>query len=73
MATAGMGDVLTGVIAGVLAQQSDPRGYLFNAVAASVQVHASAGDSAAYATAYAGERGLMARDVLAELRPWVNP
>ena len=65
MATAGMGDVLTGVIAGLRAQISD------SAVAArvGVLVHALAGDSAAQC----GQRGLIASDVIAELRGWVNP
>jgi hydroxyethylthiazole kinase-like uncharacterized protein yjeF len=65
MATAGMGDVLTGVIAGLRAQCAD------SAVAArvGVLVHALAGDSAAQG----GQRGLTASDVIAELRGWVNP
>ena len=65
MATAGMGDVLTGVIAGLRAQGNGA------AVAArvGVLVHALAGDSAAQG----GQRGLIASDVLAELRGWVNP
>jgi len=65
MATAGMGDVLTGVIAALRAQGADA------ALAARVGVllHALAGDSAAQG----GQRGLIASDVLAELRGWVNP
>jgi len=65
MATAGMGDVLTGAIAGLRAQCADA------AVAAriGVLVHALAGDSAAQG----GQRGLIASDVIAELRGWVNP
>jgi hydroxyethylthiazole kinase-like uncharacterized protein yjeF len=65
MATAGMGDVLTGVIAALRAQGADA------ALAARVGVllHALAGDSAAQG----GQRGLVASDVLAELRGWVNP
>ena len=65
MATAGMGDVLTGVIAGLRAQCGD------SALAArvGVLVHALAGDSAAQG----GQRGLIASDVIAELRGWVNP
>lgn len=65
MATAGMGDVLTGVIAGLRAQLGD------SAIAARVGVliHALAGDSAAQA----GQRGLLASDVIGELRGWVNP
>jgi hydroxyethylthiazole kinase-like uncharacterized protein yjeF len=65
MATAGMGDVLTGVIAGLRAQCGD------SAVAARVGVlaHALAGDSAAQR----GQRGLIASDVIGELRGWINP
>jgi NAD(P)H-hydrate epimerase len=65
MATAGMGDVLTGVIAGVLAQCRDPE----LAAAVGVDLHARAGDRAARA----GERGLLASDLLAELRAGANP
>lgn len=64
MATAGMGDVLTGVIAGILAQCRDP----LLAARAGVLVHAMAGDAAARA----GERGLIASDVIRELRTCVN-
>jgi NAD(P)H-hydrate epimerase len=65
MATAGMGDVLTGVIAGIAAQCGD----LSLAARAGVFVHAAAGDRAAAS----GERGLVAGDVVAELRACVNP
>jgi NAD(P)H-hydrate epimerase len=64
MASAGMGDVLTGVIAGLLAQGLDPE----SAAALGVAVHARAGDRAARQ----GERGLLASDLLAELRGVVN-
>ncbi len=64
MASAGMGDVLTGVIAGILAQLGDP----LAAARVGVLVHALAGDAAARG----GERGLIARDVVGELRTWVN-
>ena len=65
MATAGMGDVLTGVIAGLRAQCGDSP----TAARIGVLVHALAGDSAAQS----GQRGLLASDVIAELRGWVNP
>jgi hydroxyethylthiazole kinase-like uncharacterized protein yjeF len=65
MATAGMGDVLTGVIAGLLHQVDDSA----RAARVAVLVHALAGDSASQG----GQRGLIASDVLAELRGWVNP
>ncbi|MCE3285840.1 MAG: carbohydrate kinase [Steroidobacteraceae bacterium] len=65
MASAGMGDVLTGVIAGIAAQCGD----LALAARAGVLVHAMAGDRAAAA----GQRGLTAGDVIGELRACVNP
>jgi ADP-dependent NAD(P)H-hydrate dehydratase / NAD(P)H-hydrate epimerase len=65
MATAGMGDVLTGVIAGLVAQFSDA----LLAARLGVLIHALAGDSAAQG----GQRGLIASDLIDELRGWVNP
>jgi NAD(P)H-hydrate epimerase len=65
MAAGGMGDVLTGVIAGIAAQCGD----LPLAARAGVFVHAQAGDLAART----GERGLLASDVLRQLRSCVNP
>jgi hydroxyethylthiazole kinase-like uncharacterized protein yjeF len=64
MASAGMGDVLSGVIGGLLAQGMP----LAGAALAGVCLHACAGDRAARG----GERGLLARDVMAELRPLLN-
>jgi ADP-dependent NAD(P)H-hydrate dehydratase / NAD(P)H-hydrate epimerase len=64
MASGGMGDVLTGVIAGLAAQFDD----IERAACAGVLVHALAADDAARH----GARGLVAGDVLAALRPWVN-
>lgn len=65
MASAGMGDVLTGIVAGLRAQGLDA----FGAACAAVLVHALAGDRAAKC----GERGLLAGDLLGELRLYVNP
>ena len=65
MATAGMGDVLTGAIAGLAAQSGD----LQAAALAGVRIHAEAGDRAAMA----GQRGLIASDVIEQLRACVNP
>jgi hydroxyethylthiazole kinase-like uncharacterized protein yjeF len=66
MATAGMGDVLTGLTAGLLAQlPSAPH----SAAAAAAFVHATAGDMAAAA----GERGLLATDLFPCLRELINP
>jgi NAD(P)H-hydrate epimerase len=64
MASAGMGDVLTGAVAGLLAQCHDP----WLATRAAVLIHAMAGD----AVARGGERGLLASDVARELRTFVN-
>jgi NAD(P)H-hydrate epimerase len=65
MASGGMGDVLSGIIGGLLAQGLDPR----DAAETGVCVHAAAGDRAAAG----GERGLMPSDLLAGLRELVNP
>lgn len=60
MATAGMGDVLTGVIASLIAQ-----GMKFQeAIIAGVYLHGKAGDRVA---ARLGDRGLLATDVIEEL------
>ena len=60
MASGGMGDVLTGVIAGLLAQGLDA----WHAACAGVALHARAGDAAARA----GEAGLIASDLFTPLR-----
>jgi NAD(P)H-hydrate epimerase len=61
LATAGSGDVLTGVIAALLAQELDP----FAAAAAAVWVHAAAGRLAAHAAG--APEGVIASDVIAAL------
>jgi hydroxyethylthiazole kinase-like uncharacterized protein yjeF len=65
MAAPGMGDVLTGIVAALLAQGLAPE----DAATVGVAVHARAGDLAAAG----GERGLMASDLLGELRNAINP
>ena len=65
MASAGMGDVLCGVIAALVAQGLSPS----QAARAGVCAHAAAGDRAARA---GGERGLLAGDLVAMLRPVLN-
>jgi NAD(P)H-hydrate epimerase len=65
MASGGMGDVLSGVIAGLLAQGLT----LDEAAECGVCLHAAAGDSAARD----GERGLVASDLIDALRGLVNP
>lgn len=64
MASGGMGDVLTGVIAGLLAQGLDS----YEAAVQAVRLHGAAGDDAAGA----GERGLLATDLMEPLRRLVN-
>ena len=62
MASGGSGDVLTGIVAGLLAQFPDaPRGEV---VAAAVYLHGWAADLAAETT---GEMGLCATDITAHL------
>jgi NAD(P)H-hydrate epimerase len=64
MATAGSGDVLTGVIAALLAGGCEPP----VAAVAGVFLHAEAGDRAARA----GTRGMIASDIVGQLRDVVN-
>lgn len=64
MASAGMGDVLTGVIAGLVAQGMT----LADAARLGVHLHAQAADEAARH----GERGLLASDLFTPLRALVN-
>ena len=65
MAGGGMGDVLAGVIGGLLAQGLSPA----RAAMAGVCLHAAAAD----ALADQGERGLRASELLPVLRRYVNP
>jgi hydroxyethylthiazole kinase-like uncharacterized protein yjeF len=65
MAAPGMGDVLSGVVAGLAAQCKD----LDLAARLAVLAHASAGDIAARA---GGERGMVAGDLMLPLRAWLN-
>jgi NAD(P)H-hydrate epimerase len=60
MASGGMGDVLTGVIAGLLAQGLEP----WRAACLGVGLHAQAGDEAAQS----GEAGVLASDLFGPLR-----
>jgi hydroxyethylthiazole kinase-like uncharacterized protein yjeF len=64
MASAGMGDVLSGVIGGLMAQGLAAR----DAAESGVCLHAAAGDL----VARGGERGLLASDVIGQLRGLVN-
>ena len=65
MAAAGMGDVLTGIIGALRAQGLPPE----TSATVGVELHARAGDRAAAA----GERGLVAGDLMEPLRELVNP
>jgi len=65
MASGGMGDVLTGIIAGLLAQGLSP----VQAAQAGVAIHGRAGDLAAEH----GERGLLATELMLFIRKLVNP
>lgn len=64
MASGGMGDVLSGVIGGLVAQGLS----LSDAACLGVCLHATAGDLAAQD----GERGLLASDLIPHLRRFVN-
>ncbi len=66
MAAPGMGDVLTGAIAAILAQCHDP----WLAARAGVVAHALAGDELA---CQGGGRGMLALEVAEGLVRWVNP
>jgi NAD(P)H-hydrate epimerase len=65
MATGGMGDVLTGIISGLIAQGMEPAA----AAKAGVWLHARAAERAA---ASGGGRGMLATDLLPELRYLLN-
>ena len=65
MASPGMGDVLTGVVAALLAQGLGKEA----SAVVGVEAHARAGDYAARS----GERGTIASDLIAELRRVINP
>ena len=65
MASGGMGDVLTGVIAGLLAQGYQPQ----QAAEMGVCLHAAAADRVA---AESGERGMLASDLMPAIQRLVN-
>lgn len=66
MATAGMGDTLTGIIAGLLAQKMTAT----QAALYGVCLHANAADNVAHQY---GQRGMLASDLFEPLRVLVNP
>ncbi len=65
MASPGMGDALTGVIAALLGQGLSQQ----QAAVAGTQIHATAGDAAVKT----GERGMLVSDLMAQIRCQVNP
>jgi len=65
MSSGGMGDVLTGIIAGLIAQGLEQ----LDAASFGVCLHAAAGDLAAKT----GQRGLLASDLMASVRRLANP
>ena len=65
MAIAGMGDLLTGVIAALVAQQLS----LIDSACLGVLAHATAGDQ----VSKQGERGILASDLLQGVRECLNP
>ena len=67
MSTAGMGDLLTGIIAALSSQFKEVNPKTLTALAA--YIHALAGDQAAKS----GERGIIATDLFKELKHIINP
>ena len=68
MASGGMGDVLTGIIAGLIAQRIPLGLDIADAARLGVCLHAAAGDNAAVD----GERGMLANDLMPWIRRLVN-
>lgn len=66
MGSGGMGDVLSGIIAALLAQKLTP----FDAASAGCVAHGSAADVIAEQT---GMRGMLASDLFSTLYPFINP
>jgi NAD(P)H-hydrate epimerase len=65
MASGGMGDVLTGIVAALIAQGLD----LQQAARLGAALHGAAGNAAAAD----GERGMLASDLFGHLRQLANP
>ena len=66
MATGGMGDILAGIVASLIAQGLD----LSIALCCAVSIHGEAADLAAENR---GERGMVATDLVPFIRQLVNP
>lgn len=73
MASAGMGDVLTGVVAALmgasLSKSAHVRQSVAETVGYAVLVHGKAADSASQM----GQRGMLATDLIGHIQRWVNP
>jgi len=69
MATAGMGDVLSGILGCLVAQGLKANRTMTQSVNDAVLLHALAGDSAAHE---AGEKGLVASDLYSHIRRLIN-
>ena len=69
MASAGMGDVLSGILGSVVAQAMKQSLDLFDSASFAVLLHACAGDEAAKQD---GEKGLLATDLLPHIRRIIN-
>ncbi len=69
MATAGSGDVLTGIIAGIVAQNIKQKKDILTSVIASVYIHSLSGD---YAKKEKGSFSLLASDIILNLKEAFN-
>ncbi|WP_144393920.1 NAD(P)H-hydrate dehydratase [Pleionea sediminis] len=69
MASGGMGDVLTGIIAGLMAQGIPP----FDAARIGAAIHGEAAELAVTESGQRQERGLLATDLFLYIRRLVNP
>ena len=64
MAKGGSGDVLAGIVAGIIAQNKDDEKTNYDLCCAAVNIHGSAGDKARDEK---GERGMLARDIISNI------
>ena len=65
MATAGSGDVLSGIIGGILVQKQERCNLMLMSVAKAVYIHGCAGD---LAKDRVGEHGMIAGDIIESLK-----
>ncbi len=64
MAKGGSGDVLAGIVAGIIAQNKDDENTNYDLCCAAVNIHGSAGDKARDEM---GARGMLARDIISSI------